>query len=146
MLCVVRRHMFAPLSPPLPPAFRQHEWQTQAINHLNNKQSLLIIQPTGSGKSLVYQQYAMEHPHELVIVVSPLIALINDQLQSIRNGRYHTLICDSLCTSQDEDVKNDTSDTTITRIHELLDSHQISLLYVTPESFQQPKVQKQLYL
>ncbi|MFB1015977.1 MAG: DEAD/DEAH box helicase, partial [Alteromonadaceae bacterium] len=58
-------------------AFRQGQEQT--VTQLLNHQSSLAIFPTGSGKSLCYQLTALHLPH-LTLVVSPLLALIKDQL------------------------------------------------------------------
>jgi len=57
--------------------FRQGQEQT--INQLLAGHSSLAIFPTGSGKSLCYQLSALHLPH-LTLVVSPLLALIKDQL------------------------------------------------------------------
>ena len=53
--------------------------QEQTISQLLNGQSSLAIFPTGSGKSLCYQLTAQHLPH-LTLVVSPLLALMKDQL------------------------------------------------------------------
>ncbi len=53
--------------------------QEQTISQLLNGQSSLAIFPTGSGKSLCYQFTALHLPH-LTLVVSPLLALMKDQL------------------------------------------------------------------
>jgi len=53
--------------------------QEQTITQLLAGNSSLAIFPTGSGKSLCYQFAAMRLPH-LTLVVSPLLALMKDQL------------------------------------------------------------------
>ncbi len=53
--------------------------QKQTIHQLLKKCSSLAIFPTGSGKSLCYQLTALHLPH-LTLVVSPLLALMKDQL------------------------------------------------------------------
>jgi len=53
--------------------------QEQTISQLLNGQSSLSIFPTGSGKSLCYQLTALQLPH-VTLVVSPLLALMKDQL------------------------------------------------------------------
>ena len=58
-------------------AFR--EGQEKTITQLLSGQSSLSIFPTGSGKSLCYQLTALHLPH-LTLVVSPLLALMKDQL------------------------------------------------------------------
>ncbi|MFT7561171.1 MAG: ATP-dependent DNA helicase RecQ [Flavobacteriales bacterium] len=57
--------------------------QEQCIDQLINGQSSLAVFPTGSGKSLCYQLTAMHLPH-LTLVVSPLLALIKDQLDFLK--------------------------------------------------------------
>lgn len=48
-------------------------------------ESAVAIFPTGSGKSLCYQLASLYLPH-LTLVVSPLLALISDQLESMQNN------------------------------------------------------------
>jgi len=55
------------------------EGQHQTITQLLAGHSTLSIFPTGSGKSLCYQLTALHLPH-LTLVVSPLLALMKDQL------------------------------------------------------------------
>lgn len=53
--------------------------QQQTVDQLLQGHSSLAIFPTGSGKSLCYQLSALQLPH-LTLVVSPLLALMKDQL------------------------------------------------------------------
>ena len=54
--------------------------RADVISHVLNGQYAAAIFPTGSGKSLCYQLPALYLPH-LTLVISPLLALINDQLE-----------------------------------------------------------------
>jgi superfamily II DNA helicase RecQ len=45
----------------------------------------LVLLPTGGGKSLCYQLPAVAHLHKVAVVISPLIALIDDQLAHLRH-------------------------------------------------------------
>jgi len=54
--------------------------QEQTVGQLLNGHSSLAIFPTGAGKSLCYQFTALHLPH-LTLVVSPLLALMKDQLE-----------------------------------------------------------------
>ncbi len=99
------------------PAFRGV--QDQVVQRVLAGQSTLAVMPTGAGKSLTYQLPATMLPGTCV-VISPLIALMHDQLRSARaNGiRAATL------TSADLDREE-----TIERFR----SGDLDLLYVAPE-------------
>jgi ATP-dependent DNA helicase RecQ len=58
--------------------------QAEVIQHILDGQSAAAIFPTGSGKSLCYQLPALQLPH-LTLVVSPLLALIKDQLEFLHS-------------------------------------------------------------
>ena len=56
--------------------------QSEAIHSLLGGQHTLVVMPTGSGKSLIYQFAALLHPG-ITLVISPLIALMKDQVDSL---------------------------------------------------------------
>ncbi|WP_336510887.1 RecQ family ATP-dependent DNA helicase [Aliamphritea spongicola] len=58
--------------------------QQQTVDQLLQGHSSLAIFPTGSGKSLCYQLSALQLPH-LTLVVSPLLALMKDQLEFLHS-------------------------------------------------------------
>jgi ATP-dependent DNA helicase RecQ len=60
--------------------------QEEAIQSLLNNQHTLAIMPTGAGKSLIYQ-FAALHLDGLTLVISPLIALMKDQVDALRSLR-----------------------------------------------------------
>lgn len=68
--------------------------QEQTITQLLNGQSSLSIFPTGSGKSLCYQLTALHLPH-LTLVVSPLLALMKDQLEFLASKGIRAASIDS---------------------------------------------------
>jgi ATP-dependent DNA helicase RecQ len=72
--------------------FRQGQEQT--ITQLLNGESTLSIFPTGSGKSLCYQLTALHLPH-LTLVVSPLLALMKDQLDFLQSKGIPSASIDS---------------------------------------------------
>ncbi|MGO2168554.1 MAG: RecQ family ATP-dependent DNA helicase [Pseudoalteromonas sp.] len=77
--------------------FRQGQQQT--IEQLLNNQSSLAIFPTGSGKSLCYQLTALHLPN-LTLVVSPLLALMKDQISFLNNKGIYAASLDSSQTSE----------------------------------------------
>jgi ATP-dependent DNA helicase RecQ len=56
--------------------------QAEALTHVMNRRDLLAVMPTGSGKSLLYQLPSLVLDG-LTVVVSPLIALIKDQIDKM---------------------------------------------------------------
>jgi len=95
--------------------------QREIIEHSLQGRDILAIIPTGGGKSLCYQLPALLRSG-VTIVVSPLIALMQDQVDSLRaNGIAATFLNSSL--SRAESVE---------RTQALLNG-QLSLVYVAPE-------------
>ncbi len=99
--------------------------QEQVIQSILNNQNTFVIMPTGGGKSLCYQLPAMVSKGT-AIVISPLIALMKNQVDTLRavsdnEGIAHVLNS-SLNKTQIKQVKKDIEDG-VTK-----------LLYVAPES------------
>jgi ATP-dependent DNA helicase RecQ len=73
--------------------------QEQTIKQLLDGFSSLAIFPTGSGKSLCYQFSALHLPH-LTLVVSPLLALMKDQLEFLQTKGIRAASIDSTLTPE----------------------------------------------
>ncbi|WP_324767025.1 RecQ family ATP-dependent DNA helicase [Pokkaliibacter plantistimulans] len=82
--------------------FRQG--QREVISAVAEGHSAMAIFPTGSGKSLCYQLAALQLPH-LTLVVSPLLALIQDQLEFLQQKGIAAASIDS---SQSRDATSHT--------------------------------------
>ena len=99
--------------------------QKLIISSLLNKKSLMVIMPTGAGKSLCFQLPALLS-EGTALVVSPLIALMKNQVDVIRgissNDSVAHVLNSSLNNSQVNNVKND------------IIKGNTKLLYVAPES------------
>jgi ATP-dependent DNA helicase RecQ len=99
--------------------------QEQVIKSLLNNENTFVIMPTGGGKSLCYQLPALIL-NGTAIVVSPLIALMKNQVDAIRslssdNGVAHVL-------------NSSLTKTEITQVKKDITSGVTKLLYVAPES------------
>ncbi|MDY6781022.1 MAG: DNA helicase RecQ [Cyanobacteriota bacterium] len=106
-------------------SFFGHEYfrpgQRQIVEESLKNQDLLVIMPTGGGKSLCFQLPALLKPG-LTVVVSPLIALMQDQVDTlVENGIGATFINSSLSPQEARD-----------RARDILGGN-IKLLYVAPE-------------
>ena len=73
--------------------------QEEVITRVLNGHSTAAIFPTGSGKSLCYQLPAIELPH-LTLVISPLLALMKDQLDFLATKNIPAASIDSSQTWQ----------------------------------------------
>ena len=99
--------------------------QENVIRNLLNRKNSFVVMPTGGGKSLCYQFPALVQ-RGTAIIVSPLIALMKNQVDALRgisteNGIAHVLNS-SLNKTEIAQVKND------------ITSGVTKLLYVAPES------------
>lgn len=84
--------------------------QEQTIQQLLEGKSSLAIFPTGSGKSLCYQLTALHLPN-ITLVVSPLLALMKDQLNFLNaKGIAAASIDSTLSYEQNQQVMNDLRD------------------------------------
>ena len=100
--------------------------QERIITHLANGNNAFVLMPTGGGKSLCYQLPALVM-EGTAIVISPLIALMKNQVDAIRgfvsgNDGIAHFLNSSLSKAQIAEVKKD------------LLSGATKLLYVAPES------------
>ncbi len=101
--------------------------QREVLEGILAGQSVLAIMPTGAGKSLTYQLPALFLPQP-VIVVSPLIALMQDQQEKAEKA----------------DIAVDKIDSTLTTVEASDAAHHIEqsssqLIYVTPERLEDEK-------
>ncbi len=101
--------------------------QEEIIKAVLDKKDVFVLMPTGGGKSLCYQLPSIMQ-NGLTIVVSPLIALMKDQVDSLKDfGISAEFINSSLTPEQISEVKK-----------KLL-ANQVKLLYVAPERLVLPQ-------
>jgi ATP-dependent DNA helicase RecQ len=101
-------------------------FQEEAIRHVIGGGHALILMPTGGGKSLCYQIPSLCRPG-VGVVVSPLIALMQDQVEALRQRGVRAAAWNS-ASSEDE----------VGRIADALEAEQLDLLYVAPERLMMP--------
>jgi ATP-dependent DNA helicase RecQ len=95
--------------------------QAEIIEHILAGKNVLAVLPTGAGKSICYQVPAIRSSR-FSIVVSPLIALMKDQVDALnRNEKVASFINSSMDYYETEKVFSD------------LAQNKIKLLYVSPE-------------
>jgi ATP-dependent DNA helicase RecQ len=96
--------------------------QLEIIQHVLSGKDTLAIMPTGGGKSLCYQLPALAQ-QGVAIVISPLIALMKDQVDALQSNGVSAAFYNS---SQDQQTQQN--------ILESLMAGTLKLLYVAPES------------
>ena len=98
--------------------------QKQVIDTVMAGQSALAVMPTGSGKSLCYQLPALALPG-LTLVVSPLIALMKDQVDQLNQRDLPATVINSTVSREQQR----------SRLEQAI-AGRIKLLYIAPERFQ----------
>lgn len=95
--------------------------QQDIINCVLQNQDVLVLMPTGGGKSLCYQVPALVKPG-ICIVVSPLIALMKDQVEALRENGVKADYLNSTQNSREQE-----------QIENACLTGQLKMLYVSPE-------------
>ncbi|MHB8581339.1 MAG: RecQ family ATP-dependent DNA helicase [Ignavibacteriaceae bacterium] len=90
---------------------------------IDQQKHSLVLMPTGSGKSLCYQIPALYFEGG-TIVISPLIALMQDQVDALRKKNISAAFINSTLSKKDREE----------RLEKFINS-KIKILYVTPERF-----------
>lgn len=96
------------------------DWQLRAIKALIGRQDVLVVQPTGSGKSLCYQFPAV-WLKRTTLVLTPTISLMDDQTSALSSKGIKATFLGAA--QQDKDVP-----------HKVLEG-EYEIVIVTPESF-----------
>ena len=111
-------------------SFRTH--QLDIIESVIRGQDAFVLMPTGSGKSICYQIPAVLRPG-VGLVVSPLIALMQDQVQALRqNGLRADFLNSSLAANE------------VGGVERRVVSGAVDLLYVAPERLMTESFQRLL--
>ena len=95
--------------------------QAEAMRESLLAKDVLVIMPTGGGKSLCYQAPALVRPG-LTLVVSPLIALMKDQLDALLSNGVRAAMLTSALGSDERSA-----------VHSALARGELDLLFASPE-------------
>ena len=106
--------------------------QGEIVQSLLAKKDTLIIMPTGGGKSICFQLPALLQTG-LTLVVSPLVALMENQVQELKERKLAAALLHSQLSSSQrrQTLKN-------------LERQQLRLLYLSPETLLSPPVWEKL--
>ncbi len=102
--------------------------QQEIIESIVNKKDCLVVMPTGGGKSLCYQIPALMFDG-LTIVISPLISLMKDQVEQLRQLGVETALLNSSLSQKDYNLN-----------FANVKSGKAKLLYLAPESLQKEDI------
>ena len=100
-------------------AFR--EGQEEIVQAVAAGENVLAIMPTGGGKSLCYQLPALMR-QGVTVVISPLIALMRDQVRALREAGVEAGALTSGNTAEENDA-----------VWQALEAGRLKLLYIAPE-------------
>lgn len=106
--------------------------QKEVILQVLEKKDTIAVMPTGGGKSLCYEIPALIFPG-LTVVISPLIALMHDQVVQLTNAGVDALVLNSAL-DKDDYFQN----------MQKIRSGSVKLLYLAPESLVTERIQELL--
>jgi len=106
--------------------------QAAVIGEVLAGRNAMAVLPTGGGKSLCYQIPSLIRPG-LGLVISPLIALMVDQVAALRQAGVAAARLDSSAAPEER-----------RQTWELIDSGRLDLLYLSPEGLMQPMMLERL--
>jgi ATP-dependent DNA helicase RecQ len=106
--------------------------QEAVVRHVTAGGDAVVLFPTGAGKSVCYQIPALCRPG-VAIVISPLIALMRDQVEALRQAGVAAAALNSSLSPEDART-----------VREQLQSGALKLLYVAPERLTTPGFQSML--
>lgn len=101
--------------------------QREAMSLVMGDRDSLVVLPTGGGKSLCYQVPAISRDG-LALIVSPLISLMKDQVDSLQSVGIKAACINSMQTQRDK-----------IEVADLIRRRELKLLYIAPERLVQPK-------
>ncbi|KAF7988699.1 hypothetical protein HCN44_001272 [Aphidius gifuensis] len=107
--------------------FREH--QLSAMNAVLSGEDTILVMPTGGGKSLCYQLPAVISKG-VTVVISPLIALMEDQLYGLKKIGVKSGMMNA---KTDKDITKSMMDALEGK------NHDIKLIYITPEYMKKSK-------
>lgn len=102
--------------------------QAEVIDNILARRDTLAVMPTGGGKSLCYQIPSLLL-NGLTVVVSPLIALMKDQVEQLRAFGVSSLFLNSTLSPQEYQENMD-----------YVRRGEVKLLYVAPETLLTPRI------
>ncbi|WP_157270850.1 DNA helicase RecQ [Azohydromonas aeria] len=106
--------------------------QAAIVEHVTDGGDALVLMPTGGGKSLCYQVPAIVRHRQglgVAVVVSPLIALMHDQVGALEEAGVHAAYLNSTLSSEQAQ-----------QVERELRSGRLVLLYVAPERLLTPRM------
>ncbi len=109
--------------------------QEAVIHHMMSGNDCFVIMPTGAGKSLCYQLPAMMM-EGTAIVISPLIALMKNQVDNLRGFSQNSSLAHFLNSSLNKSE--------LQKVHQDVVSGETKLLYVAPETLKKSETLKLL--
>lgn len=110
--------------------------QAAIVEHVTDGGDALVLMPTGGGKSLCYQVPAIARQragHGVTVVVSPLIALMHDQVGALEEAGVHAAFLNSTQSLEEAQA-----------IEREMLAGRLSLLYAAPERLNTPRFLAQL--
>lgn len=110
-----------------------HQPQQEIIEKVNENRDVLAVLPTGFGKSICFQIPTLQNEKGICLVISPLIALMKDQVAQLEKRNIKAVALNGLISINEQ-----------VRILDNVQFGNIKFLYIAPERLQSEFFQEKL--
>ncbi len=70
------------------PQISKHLWQKKCLKEIENKDNIILVSPTSSGKTLVFLEWALKKKERPIFITAPIKSLSNQRFRELKKQNY----------------------------------------------------------
>ena len=126
-------------------SFKKANWQEKCLNNIKDKSNIIISSPTGSGKTVVFLEWALNKNERPIFITAPIKALSNQRYRDLKHLGYNVGLetgdikkipenCDIICCTQEiytnKYINNENTTLIIDEFHYIFEAEERSRTYI----------------